>query len=462
MANDYDVIVIGGGPAGSTCATMLSRAGRSVLLLEQQVFPRFHIGESITAFGTRAFKQLGVYEELQAINYVKKRGLEFVTHEKSTQHRFPESEAHDGESPWAPQLSRAKLDHLLLRNAQASGTHVQEGKRVIRILFDGEEACGVQYRDANDHDCPSTTATSRWIIDASGQACLINQHLHDNCWDDISLDHKVAIFNHWTGDIGITNTFDDLNFKLCVHKNKADWAWFLPIEKDVVSLGIVLSPHTLKDRNMDIESFFYAHAEGLPYISEFLKKPLRTIDKFRCIKNYSYRSKHYFGKRWALVGDSAGFIDPVFSTGLQISFNSAFKLAEIVNAALSEPRPDYRLLEAYERDVNRFYRVNAMLVNLFYLADLDLPRSQNAGFIWKNLQWAGPGYRFLFWWYLGRSLMFPKKTRRRWGTEILFGNISLGNLYAELFVMLSENCERTHAARGACRTERKAFIELEV
>src|SRR5437899_3150376 len=138
MSPDYDVIVIGGGPSGSTCSTLLAQRGRKVLLLEREKFPRFHIGESLTLFAPEAFRKLGVYEELAAVNYVRKRGLEFVLPDKSRKVYFADPSEHEPGLPtWTFQMARAKLDEALLRNAERTGVAVRERHSVAQVLFEG-------------------------------------------------------------------------------------------------------------------------------------------------------------------------------------------------------------------------------------------------------------------------------------------------------------------------------------
>src|SRR5438309_4064906 len=144
----FDVIVIGGGPSGSTSSALLSRKGHNVLLLERERFPRFHIGESLTLFAPQAFRELGVYEELAAINCVKKRGLEFVLPDKSKKLFFADRSGRQlGQQTWTFQMARSKLDQVLLRNAERAGVKVREQHQVIEVLFVGDRATGVSYKD---------------------------------------------------------------------------------------------------------------------------------------------------------------------------------------------------------------------------------------------------------------------------------------------------------------------------
>lgn len=450
MTDNYDVIIIGGGPAGTTCGAKLANRGRKVLLLERHKFPRFHIGESITAFGFTVFKELGVYDELAAINEVKKKGLEFVMHEKSYKAFFV-AERRDEPQRWAFQMSRSKLDQVLLNNARRSGVDVREEQLVKRVLFSGDKAIGVEYKDFSEGPTEELKcAYGRWIIDASGQAGVINHQLKDNWYNDPLLEKKMAVFSHWRGDIEVRNTDDELNFKLCVHENRRDWAWYIPVAKDTLSLGVVLSPETVKKegQSRSLEEIFYSYAEGLPFISDILKNPtLKPVEKFRCVRDYSYRSKRYYGNHWVIVGDSAGFIDPVFSTGLQVAFNSAYALIDSLDELLKHEDPDISRLEPYHRALDRYYRVNSMLVYLFYLCRLDHDLLQNPRHLWKTIEWAGPIDRLAWIWHALRFLRAPKREQIRWKGQLLFGNPAQENVLADMYMALSRNYDKVFQKR---------------
>lgn len=459
METRHDVIVIGGGPAGATLSTLLARRGYDVLLLERERFPRFHIGESITAFGFKVFKQLGVYDRLKKINYVKKKGLEFVMRDKRLEMWFYTEEPNEpGELPWAFQMARADLDRILLDNARESGVDVRQEHLVKRVLFDGDRACGVEYKDFSGGASDTVhRAVARWIVDASGQAAILNRQLEDNWFDDPLLEKKYAVYAHWKGDFEITNTERDLNFKLCVHDNQRDWAWFLPIDRDVVSLGVVLSQETLKTESKErsMEEIFHRYAERTPYIDEFMRDhQLERLEKFRCARDYSYRSRRFFGDGWSLVGDSGGFIDPVFSTGLLIACNSAVALADALDRILSAPEGeplDPAPLEDYAAHVHRHYRINSMLVYLFYLCDLDHEKLGNGMYLWKNIEWAGWRYKLRFLRFIPRIMTTPRTTLRKWGEQLLFGNPDEDNVFAKMFLVLSENYDALHASRRRAR-----------
>ncbi len=465
MSESYDVIVIGGGPGGSTVGTMLARAGHRVLILERSRFPRFHIGESISVYGMEHFRRLGVMEELKSLPFIKKRGIEFALPSGPRKSYFPIEESEDpGKRPWTFQMTRQRLDEILLKNARRNGAEVLEGQKVLQVLFDRDRAIGVEFRESRESNSPVRTALGRWIIDASGQAAILNRQMGGNCYNDVLLQDKIAVFCHMKGDLGFENENDDeLNFKLCIHENGKDWAWFIPVEQDLVSLGIVLSRDSVKERkNKNLSEMFFESAEGIPALREFLEEPtLEQVGKFRGVNDYSYRSRQYFGPGWVLVGDCAGFIDPLFSTGIQITFNSAFKLADLLDGVLKSEREDLSSLREYEKTLDRYYRVGSTLTYLFYLSGMNPANFEDAKYIWTHIDWAGWRYKARFLWRVLKLWTVPSKRVKHWGEEVLFGNASPDNLIADMFFLLSQNYDEVNEERVRRAGDRQKFVELE-
>ncbi|HZF12134.1 MAG TPA: NAD(P)/FAD-dependent oxidoreductase [Thermoanaerobaculia bacterium] len=458
----YDVVIIGGGPAGATCGIQLARRGRKVLILERSKFPRFHIGESITAFGFTAFKELGVFDELDAMNEVKKRGLEFVLPD-TTFKIFFIPERPEEPTPWAFQMARGKLDKVLLDAARRQGVEVREEHLVKRVLFEGDRAVGVEYRDgSNGSSDELRQVRAKWILDASGQGAVLNHQFKNNWYSDPLLENKMAIFSHWRGDITVPSTEDEINFKLCVHENRRDWAWYIPIAKDTLSLGVVLSQQTVKKESQtkSLEEIFDTYARDIPVISDLVQNPvLKPVEKFRVVKDYSYRSKRYYGNGWTIVGDSAGFIDPIFSTGLQVAFNSAFALIDPLNELLDQEEPKTKLLAGYQRKLDRYYRVNSMLVYLFYLSQLDYRNVYSPGYLWKHVEWAGWTDRLVCAWHGLRFLTTRRPVRRRWSNQLLFGNPTRGNVLGDLAMALSRNYDKVFSKRTPRAAREEPLVE---
>jgi halogenation protein CepH len=408
---------------------------------------------------------MGIYDELKKVNYVKKRGLEFVLHGKSTRLRFPQDQPNEpDESTWAFQMPRARFDETFLRFAAKNGVDVREQQAVKRVLFEGQRAVGVEWADNREGAKGEyQRANAKWIVDASGQAGVLNRQIGNNCTNNALLQKKIAVFGHFKTPRDIVNSEDEINFKLCVHKNGRDWAWYLPVERDCVSIGVVLSRDSVMNRSGTIEQLFDAAIAETAFLCDYVKEPgFEMLGKLRSVVDYSYRSKSYCGEGWALVGDSAGFIDPVFSTGLQITFNSAFRLAELLDVALKDPSRSRRSMELYATDLDRFFRVNGTLVQLFTTAKFDPQNYENAWYMWTHIPFAGWRFRAQYLWWGARLMFVPEKLARRWGEEVVFGNPGPDNLVAKMFMTLSRNFDKAFEKELAAAPERTDFIELEV
>ena len=330
--------------------------------------------------------------------------------------------------------------------AEQAGAVVKEQHAVREVLFEGDRAVGVSFVDRSTPGAKPVQEMAPWVVDATGQSCLLNRQLKDNCYNDPVLDDKISVYSHWEYEPGDLNGADEMNFKLCVHANGTDWIWFLPIGDNLVSIGLVVEKHSLKQRGRDLESFFNDYAEEVPFIKDFMKRPdLKRTEKFRGVKDFSYRSKEYYGPGWALTGDSAGFLDPIFSTGLQITFNSSIKLAEVLDAALEPDAPPIdELFEDYKNTLKRVYRVNATLVYLFYRFGIDPVKIRKNANIVTKTEWANWRILAKFLWNGIRLHTHSAKVRTRWGREVLFGSPSPGNRVADALYLLAENFETLH------------------
>jgi len=466
MHPEYDVIVIGGGPSGSTCSTLLAQRGRKVLLLEREVFPRFHIGESLTLFAPEAFRRLGVYEELAAMNYVQKRGLEFVLPGKSKKIYFAERCKHETHSQtWTFQMPRARLDAVLLKNAEASGVIVRQQHAVQRVLFEGQRAVGVSFIDLR-RGVPAQPESvyARWLVDCSGQSSVINRQLKNNCFNDRLLDDKIAVFAHWTGDFEIVNGETELNFKLCVHPNRRDWFWWFPIDRHLVSIGVVIDRHSIQNRHCSLEDLFMRRVAETPFINDFFANPsLRRTENFRSVKDFSYRSRHYYGDGWVLAGDSAGFLDPIFSTGLQICFNTSFKMVDVLDRSLDDGiAVDAHAWQEYESTVDRLYRINSTLVYKFYQCGIDFEEMERGWSLLSGTTWISPILLLRFLYHGAQLILRPRSVIRSWARDVLFGNVQPGNKVADLFLVLADNYEKLCSRKLASPAPRQHFVDLEI
>jgi flavin-dependent dehydrogenase len=326
QAFDVDVVVVGGGPAGSSAATMLARGGRSVIVLERDQFPRFHIGESLLASANDAFDALGVQEKVRAMNFPEKWGAVFGTGCGSVEAYAGFAEPGGVPQPQTWQVERAKLDTMLLEHAQSCGADVRQGHRVVDTAFDAD---GVTV-DVTPPSGERQRIRARGLIDASGRWGLLARKFSLRV-DEPRL-ANIGIFSHYAGvprqagpracDIRIIAR-DDLG-----------WFWLIPINHVLMSVGVVLRREVYDTwpKMTPEETLDRAIAET-PAVARLLQQATREWD-VRVEKDFSYGSKAYAGDRWVLAGDAGSFLDPVFSTGVAIALESGVEAGKAFQAAL--------------------------------------------------------------------------------------------------------------------------------
>ena len=351
---DYDVIVIGGGPAGSTAATRLRQLGRKVVLFERERFPRFHIGESLLPCSMPLFDALGVQSALKAANFLPKYAAEFVTADGTCTRRYAFG---DGLVPGpgsAYEVDRAEFDKVLLDHAAAQGVVVEQETQVVK--FDcGKNGASVTVR-APDGE---RTVSAEVIVDATGQSSLLAGRFGLREMDQGL--KNFAVFSHFEG---ATRHSGDREGDISVVLVPEGWWWVIPLRGDRTSVGLVAPARKLKGRKPD-ESYLHEQIEATPYLKERLANA-RRVAPVRSISDYSYVSKKLAGDRWLMVGDAGAFIDPVFSTGVYLGMTSAFRAAEAVDRALARGDTSAAMFKDYERFMRRIVGRYRAFVKGFY------------------------------------------------------------------------------------------------
>jgi len=322
-----DVLVIGGGPAGATIATLLARQGRDVLLLEKAHHPRFHIGESLLPANGPLFDRLGVRDAVERIG-MPKWGVEFVS-PMHTHHSFVEfADAWDKSMPGAWQVRRSELDEILFRNATAAGARTLEGVRVRQVRFDDEGADVTAQLD----DGATRQWRTRFVIDASGRDTLLANQFDLKRRN--AKHNSAALFGHFTGAQRLEGRLEG---NISIFWFAHGWFWFIPLADGSTSVGAVCWPQYLKSRSKPLPEFFADTIAMCPELSQRLAGATLVDNAVHATGNYSYTSAHSTGERYMLLGDAYAFIDPVFSSGVYLAMVSAFEAVDVVAARLDEP-----------------------------------------------------------------------------------------------------------------------------
>jgi len=372
---ECDVLVVGGGPAGSTIAALLAQKGRHVVVLEKDRFPRFHIGESLLPLNLPIFERLGVADEVERIG-VYKPGAEVISdeHAQATTFRF----AHN------PYLSvghsyhvrRADFDKLLLDNSRRVGATVLEGTRVTEVELGAERCSRVT---AVGPDGVRSAWVPRFLVDASGRDTLLLSRLGLKRAD--KRNNTAAIFGHFRN---VPRRNGNAEGMITMHLFRHGWFWMIPLPDEIMSVGMVGTRSFFRTRTEDLDSFFARAVAASPSLAERMINA-EPIGPLIATGNYSYDSPRFTGDGYILVGDAAAFIDPLFSSGVMMAMGSAACGAEVVHAWLDDRKLGRRLMRDYERRVRRglsslswlIYRINTPVLRDIFMASFDLFHTRN-------------------------------------------------------------------------------------
>ena len=325
--HDYDVVVIGGGPAGSTVSTLIADGGYRVALFERERFPRFHIGESLIPETYWVLRRLGMLPKMQRSHFVKKYSVQFVSANGrlSAPFYFWDNKPHECSQTW--QVVRSEFDTLMLENAREHGVDAREGVHVLEVLFDGDRATGVRIQDADGvrRDVRATV-----VVDASGQAALLQNRFKLRVWDPIL--NKGAIWTYWQGAYRDTGRDEGATMVLQT-KNRNGWFWYIPLHGDIVSVGVVAPFDYLFKGRDGHERTYQEEVDRCPAVQARISTARRATGFF-ATRDYSYRSREVAGDGWVLVGDAFGFLDPLYSSGVLLALRSGEFAADAIVDAL--------------------------------------------------------------------------------------------------------------------------------
>jgi flavin-dependent dehydrogenase len=350
-----DVLVIGGGPAGSTIAALLARQGRRVVLLEKDRHPRFHIGESLLPGNVELFDRLGLRDEVDRIG-LPKFGIEFVPPDSGARSYVDFSAGWDPSKDSAWQVRRSQLDELLFRNAARQGALAFEDAKVRQVDFDADGA-SVQ---ALLRDGAERHWRTRFVVDASGRDTVLASKF--GCKRKNPRHNSTALFGHFRDARRLQGKREG-NISICWFEH--GWFWFIPLADGTTSVGAVCWPYYLKARDKPLQAYFLDTLALCPELHDRLRDATLVDDAVHATGNFSYASTHATGERYLMLGDAFTFIDPMFSSGVFLAMQSAFEGADLVATALDRPaalpaarRAMEKRMRARPRDYSWFiYRV---------------------------------------------------------------------------------------------------------
>jgi flavin-dependent dehydrogenase len=351
----YDVAIIGGGPAGSTAAALLARAGRRVIVFEREKFPRFHIGESLLPFSMKAFTRLGLHEKFSRAGFMKKFGGEIVGACSESGTKFYFKDGYRSQTDHAYQVRRGDFDKVLLDHAAECGAEVHEETSVDQVEFSNDEVeLGIKC-NGSFH-----SIRARYVIDASGRTSVLGRKFKiKQTYDHLQ---KLSIFAHYDG----VWRAEGIDGTLTVLIRAIDrWFWLIPLTAERTSVGVVLDSETFRKSKLSAEEFLDRALAEQPIIAKRMTSA-RRVSQVYVEADFSYRTAQLHGDRWLLAGDAAGFIDPIFSSGVFLAVFSSELCADALNKVLDHPRKARRLFAGYERAVNRAMDIYLRFVNAWY------------------------------------------------------------------------------------------------
>lgn len=317
---DFDAVILGGGPAGATAGIELARSGRRVLLLEKQVFPRFHVGESMMPVGRDMIHRLGLADQLATLPQVPKHGAEFgfpgTPDDETLRFAFTQSLS---EGPIVSMnIERSHHDKMLLDAAREAGCDVREGVRVEAIERLAHHDVAVRVG--------GEVVRAKWLLDASGQATVVAKHLGTK--RGIPSLRNTAFFGHFTGVERLRG--DEEGYPTIVMFDEG-WFWIIPINDTVTSCGLVMHQDAVKRAGVPSRQMLRWAVERCPLVARRMRDATFP-ETSHCVSDYSYRCEPYAGPGFFLVGDAATFVDPIFSTGVALGMASGIEAAKLIGA----------------------------------------------------------------------------------------------------------------------------------
>lgn len=356
-----DVIIIGGGPAGSTLGCYLSMAGISNTIIEKENHPRPHVGESMVPVTTRVFREIGFLETLEKEGFPKKYGASWhAPNNKGIVYiLFGEFPNDLTGQDYTYHVDRGKMDMLLLKRAESLGSKVIQGVTVKKVLFEDDYAKGVRIGIGDQE----VDLRSKIVVDASGRNTLIGRQLKLKVKDPIF--NQYAVHAWFEGlNRGTDHTRDHIHiYFLPIERG---WVWQIPITDTITSVGVVMEKDAFtKVMRGDLEEFFWDQMKTNDNLAKAMKDAVR-INEFKSEGDYSYKMSKFVGNGYLLIGDAGRFVDPIFSSGVSVATHGARNAAKQIQAALEANDFSEEMLKPFETIMRSGVDIWYEFIRLYY------------------------------------------------------------------------------------------------
>ena len=352
MNEAFDVAIIGGGPAGSSAGTLLAKAGRRVVIFEKERFPRFSVGESTLPAVLNTLERMGVREKIDNGGFLIKYGGEIVS-ACGRRVRFYFRNGFKAKRPTAYQVLRSKFDRILLDHAAETGCDVRQQTPVNSFEIDDD---GVTLSSGNG----GQVVRAKYVIDCSGRNCLIgNRFQLKRPFPNLRKFSLYAYYDDVRREDGPDGTLTRMV------RTKDSWFWMIPLSGNTTSIGVVMDTEKFRGLKMNPEEALAHCIAEQPVVNESMENARRVTNVY-ATGDFSYRNKQLFGDRWLLAGDAAGFIDPVFSSGVYLALLSGEQAADALNLVLDRPQQRARAFVYYERRISRVLDIYLRWASAWY------------------------------------------------------------------------------------------------
>jgi halogenation protein CepH len=367
----FDVVVIGGGPGGSAAGAYLARNGLKVLVLEREKFPRFHIGESLLPAGWELWEKIGATKAIEEAGFVLKQGIMFGMFQnpevKLLTAEYPQYFVH----PWTFHVERAKFDQLLLNNARAQGAEAREEWSVKEVIFEGDRAVGVM---AGPNGQPPHRIEAKMVVDASGRDCMIARRMGWRKPDPVL--NKIAHFTHFKGafrrdsrDVVDIGPVFEGSVTTDIYTIDGGWIWYIPLSDDIVSVGAVLDARHARTLGESPQERFEKAIAAEPTVKKFIEGSTQSMD-MQTISNISYLNDEFVGNGFVLVGDASMFVDPIFSAGVTLAIRGGVYASECILDCFKHNDFGAERLKPYEKRIKHpMHSIFKMIYNWYSILD---------------------------------------------------------------------------------------------